>query len=85
MEDSYKTIGETSQAEIKIRRSKFIATAFPSQSKEDAEARIAEVARDTGFMQRALPKFFDILMPGNHRELPENPSMTQFSRLIFMT
>lgn len=46
MEDSYKTLGESSRAEIKIKRSKFIATAFPCNSKDDAEARIAEIARE---------------------------------------
>lgn len=46
MEDSYKTIKESSQAEIKIQRSKFIASAFHCQSREEAEAKIAEIARE---------------------------------------
>jgi uncharacterized YigZ family protein len=45
LEDSYKAIKEPSQAEIKIQRSKFIASAFSCRSKEDAEAKIAEFAR----------------------------------------
>jgi uncharacterized YigZ family protein len=46
LEDSYKTIKESSRAEIKIQRSKFIASAFHCQSREDAEAKIAEIARE---------------------------------------
>jgi uncharacterized YigZ family protein len=46
LEDSYKTVRETSRAEIKIQRSKFIATAFLCSSREDAESGIAEIARE---------------------------------------
>jgi len=46
LEDSYKTIKESSQAEIKIQRSKFIASAFQCQSREEAEAKIAEIGRE---------------------------------------
>ncbi len=44
MEDSFKTIKTSAQAEIKIQRSKFIATAFPCALREEAETRIEEIA-----------------------------------------
>ncbi|MBD3218583.1 MAG: YigZ family protein [candidate division Zixibacteria bacterium] len=44
MKDSFKTIKTPIQAEIKIQRSKFIASAFPCKSQEEAEAEIEKIS-----------------------------------------
>jgi uncharacterized YigZ family protein len=44
LEDSFKTIKASAQAEIKIQRSKFIATAFPCATREEAETQIEKIA-----------------------------------------
>lgn len=44
MEDSFRTIKSSALAEIKIQRSKFIATAFPCSAREKAEISIEEIA-----------------------------------------
>jgi len=45
LDDSYKTIKVTARAEIKIKRSKFIATVFFCDSKYDAESKIEEISK----------------------------------------
>jgi uncharacterized YigZ family protein len=44
LEDSFKTIKAPARAEIKIQRSKFIASAFPCESQEEAEAKIEKIS-----------------------------------------
>lgn len=44
MKDSFKTIKESARAEIKIQRSKFIASAFPCQSQDEAESEIEKIS-----------------------------------------
>ncbi len=44
MEDSFKTIREPVRAEIKIQRSKFIASAFPCKSQEETESEIEKIS-----------------------------------------
>jgi uncharacterized YigZ family protein len=46
LEDSYKTIKGPARAEIKIQRSKFIASAFPCISQEQAESEIEKISRE---------------------------------------
>jgi len=46
LEDSYKTIKGPARTEIKIQRSKFIASAFPCQSQEEAEAEIEKISSE---------------------------------------
>jgi len=41
----YKTIQSPATAEIKIKGSRFIATAIPAKSKENAEDKLAQIAR----------------------------------------
>jgi uncharacterized YigZ family protein len=45
LDDSYKTIKTTVQTEIKIKRSKFIATVFFCDSKDEAEKQIEEISK----------------------------------------
>jgi uncharacterized YigZ family protein len=44
LEDSFKTIKASAQAEIKIQRSKFIATAFPCAERDEAETQIEKIS-----------------------------------------
>jgi uncharacterized YigZ family protein len=43
LEDSFRTIKGPVRADIKIQRSKFIATAFPCKSQDEAEAEIEKI------------------------------------------
>jgi len=45
LKDSYNTIKELSRAQLKIKRSKFIATAFPCTSRAEAEEKNEEISR----------------------------------------
>jgi len=45
-DDSYRTVADVSRAEIKIKKSRFIATVFPSKSRQEAEAEIEKIGKE---------------------------------------